>query len=440
MDGDSSSGSESVRANWTPPQDHFFIGLLIEHVHKGNKIGNAFKQQAWADMITQFNSKFGFKYDVDVLKNRFKWMRKQYNKIKILVDQNGFKWNEKMQMVMADEKTWDEYIKAHPKMLPYRARVLPYYEQWGIICGHYVADGRYSLSCFDVDFENEDKGMDDQARSNTDHAKIDWSQSMDQYFLQLMLDQLHKGNKVGCTFTKKAWIRMITLFNAYFGFQHSRGVLKNRYKVLRSQYTSIKILLNQKGFRWDGTEKMVLADDHVWNKYIKEHPEFQRFKNKTIPCYDDMSVICCNEASLKKRSYSKMSSKNGTPQEDIKGQANVVNKAHDEALGLRGDKNLPTTKTPRTSQLPERARGEDDGLFIAMQEMEVAVISLTKKKASNIVSMERVIKELQAISGMDDDLLLDACDFLEDERRARMFLALDSNLRKKWLVRKLQQQ
>lgn len=113
--------------------------------------------------------------------------------------------------------------------------------------------------------------MDDQARSNSDHAKIDWSQSMDQYFLQLMLDQVHKGNKVGCTFTKKAWIRMITLFNAYFGFQHSRVVLKNRYKVLRSQYTTIKILLNQKGFRWDETGKMVLADDHVWNKYIKVH-------------------------------------------------------------------------------------------------------------------------------------------------------------------------
>lgn len=135
-----------------------------------------------------------------------------------------------------------------------------------------------------------------------------------------------------------------------------------------------------------------------------------------------------------------MTSKNGTRQEGVKGQANVVNKAHDKALDLSGDKDLPSIKMPRTSKQPKRARGEDDGLFNAMQEMEVAVTSLKKKKASNVVSMERVIKELQAISGMDDDLLLDACDFLEDERRARMFLALDSNLRKKWLVRKLQQQ
>ncbi|KAI4348857.1 hypothetical protein L6164_009527 [Bauhinia variegata] len=73
-----------------------------------------------------------------------------------------------------------------------------------------------------------------------------------------------------------------------------------------------------------------------------------------------------------------------------------------------------------------------------LKNMAVAVTSLTKKtKKEDNFSIDNVIGVLQSIPDMDDDLILDACDFLEDERRARMFLALDANLRRKWLLRKL---
>ncbi|XWS59352.1 hypothetical protein CRYUN_Cryun08bG0114200 [Craigia yunnanensis] len=454
MDDGSFSDTENVRANWTPPQDQYFVELLADQVQSGNKTGLAFKQQAWVDMITQFNFNFGFKYDIDVLKNRFKRMRKQYNEMKILLDQSGFEWDEAMQMVNADDNTWDEYLKAHPDMQTYRTKVVPYYKELCMICGHTVADGRYSLSCFDVDFENEEKRMDDKTPSPGDRSKIDWTVTMDQYFLQLMLEQVHKGNKVCCTFKKKAWVHMITLFNEKFGFQHSRAVLKNRYKILRSQYASIRTVLTKKGFHWDETQKMVIADDRVWNKYIKEHPEFRRYKNKSMPCYDDMCIICHNEsASGKKRTLRcNMSSENGTHGKDIGGRSTptinikVAKKVHDEVPApglsnkLQEQQNKHQSQVPRTSNQPKRARSEEDGMASALREMAAMVTLIKKKKENDNASIERVIEELQAIPGIDDDLLLDACDFLEDDRRARMFLALDVSLRKKWLMRKLRSQ
>jgi virulence-associated protein VapD len=45
-------------------------------------------------MTEQFNIKFGFKYDVDVLNNRYKRFTKQYYEIKSMVSQNGFNWEE----------------------------------------------------------------------------------------------------------------------------------------------------------------------------------------------------------------------------------------------------------------------------------------------------------------------------------------------------------
>ena len=63
------------------------------------------------------------------------------------------------------------------------------------------------------------------------HSQIDWSQTMDQFFVELMLDQVHKGNETGHTFNKKAWAGMVTSFNTKFGFHCGRVALKNWYNI-----------------------------------------------------------------------------------------------------------------------------------------------------------------------------------------------------------------
>lgn len=47
------------------------------------------------------------------------------------------------------------YLQLHPDAQPFKTRLIPNYNDLRIIFGHTVADGRYSLSCFDVDFEYE---------------------------------------------------------------------------------------------------------------------------------------------------------------------------------------------------------------------------------------------------------------------------------------------
>ena len=90
---------------------------------------------------------------------------------------------------------------------------------------------------------------------------------------------------------------------------------------------------------------------------------------------------------------------------------------------------------------PKRSRDDEEGMANALREMTAVVSSLsTKKNDESSVPIENVIEAVQALPDMDEDLILDACDFLEDEKKAKMFLALDTKFRKKWLIRKLRMQ
>ena len=103
--------SNRSRTYWQPPMDRYFIDLMLEQVRKGSRIDGVFRKQAWMEMIASFNAKFGFNYDMDVLKNRYKTLRRQCNVIKNLLDLDGFVWDDTRQMVTADDYVWQDYLK-----------------------------------------------------------------------------------------------------------------------------------------------------------------------------------------------------------------------------------------------------------------------------------------------------------------------------------------
>lgn len=92
---------------------------------------------------------------------------------------------------------------------------------------------------------------------------------MDHFLIDLMLEQVRRGNQIGQSFITQAWNEMVELFNENFNSHHDREVLKNRYKHFRKQYNDVKIILQHNGFSWDKDREMVTADDHVWDGYIK---------------------------------------------------------------------------------------------------------------------------------------------------------------------------
>ena len=105
--------------------------------------------------------------------------------------------------------------------------------------------------------------------ANSERSRTGWIHAMDQYFIELMLNQQEKGNKLENTFSKQAWTDMLTSFNMKFGPHHNKRVLRHRYKKLWKYYRDISLLLKQNGFSWEETQQMITASDDDWDAYIK---------------------------------------------------------------------------------------------------------------------------------------------------------------------------
>jgi hypothetical protein len=137
----------------------------------------------------------------------------------------------------------------------------------------YILDFTYILivevTLTNIFFLPVEEGKGSQSLGSSDRTRTYWTPPMDRYLIDLLLDQVHRGNKFGQTFISQAWIDMAALFNVKFQSHHDKDVLKNRYKHLRRLYNEIKNLLENSGFSWDETREMITAKDHIWDAYIK---------------------------------------------------------------------------------------------------------------------------------------------------------------------------
>ena len=92
---------------------------------------------------------------------------------------------------------------------------------------------------------------------------------MDRCLIDIMLEQVHKMNKIDCSIDGQAWIDMVVLFKDRFGWQHDKDILRSRAKMLEQQYLDMKDLLDHRGFWWDEVQQMITACDYVWDAYIE---------------------------------------------------------------------------------------------------------------------------------------------------------------------------
>lgn len=96
---------------WTEQMDHWLGKILVGQVRKGLKIDNALQTEAYDNTVSAMNAKFGLHLTKYNIKNRLKTWKKQYEIVKKLLSHAGFKWDETKKLIVANDSTWNDYIR-----------------------------------------------------------------------------------------------------------------------------------------------------------------------------------------------------------------------------------------------------------------------------------------------------------------------------------------
>lgn len=84
---------------------------MLEQVLQGNRSNNSFSKKAWKYICDEFNRQTGLTFQKQQLKNRHCVLRRLYNSMKLLLDQDGFSWDESRGMVLAEDEVWAKCIE-----------------------------------------------------------------------------------------------------------------------------------------------------------------------------------------------------------------------------------------------------------------------------------------------------------------------------------------
>lgn len=171
-------------------------------------------------------------------------------------------------------------MQVYPEAKSYRGKVISNFDELVFVLGNSEANKSVSLK---TNVLNTTKSHDITAEHTTDELEMiplpgvkkarspyfPWPPSEDKLLLELLVEQVHKGEKRDNAFTRDAWIEVVSKFNQVARTKKTKEHMVNRKKTWRRTYSLVSAMIDQNGFQWDDSKNMVVADDDVWDNYLK---------------------------------------------------------------------------------------------------------------------------------------------------------------------------
>ena len=115
--------------------------------------------------------------------------------------------------------------------------------------------------------------MEEIGNEVVDHSKNEdatvWSQKDEEVFINLMEEEVIKGNRSTTTFSKSAWQRILVSLCAKTKKSYTEGQIKNKFNQLRQKQKDFKRLLQETSIGYNAVTGQVTASDDVWDKLIR---------------------------------------------------------------------------------------------------------------------------------------------------------------------------
>ncbi|XP_040966102.1 uncharacterized protein At2g29880-like [Gossypium hirsutum] len=79
--------------------------------------------------------------------------------------------------------------------------------------------------------------------------------------------------------------------------------IESRIRLLKREWSIVYDMLNDQNnsdFGWDEHRQLVVAEDAVWDSYLKSHKEAAQFRHRTFPYYDQLTAIYARDRATGK--------------------------------------------------------------------------------------------------------------------------------------------
>ncbi|KAI9116900.1 hypothetical protein K1719_011899 [Acacia pycnantha] len=128
-----------------------------------------------------------------------------------------------------------------------------------------------------------------------DKSKATWDMAATKTFIELCIEQVHKNERKGGTFTKKGWKDIRAGFNEKSRRLYDKTQLKNKWDNLRKEWLLWdKLFGEETGCRWDEAKNTVEAPDDWWAEKITENPQYEKFRYKPLPFAHELNILFKN--------------------------------------------------------------------------------------------------------------------------------------------------
>ncbi|KAF4390872.1 hypothetical protein F8388_005685 [Cannabis sativa] len=118
-----------------------------------------------------------------------------------------------------------------------------------------------------------------------------WPEKHEEIFIELMEEEVLKGNRNTKTFTKQSWKRIKEELYAQAKRSYTDTQLRNKYNLLRQKYKDFKFLMKETGVGFSVVTGQLTAPDEVWDRLIRVNKSAKKFRKNGCILYGKLCVI-----------------------------------------------------------------------------------------------------------------------------------------------------
>ncbi|KAH7661163.1 Cytochrome c/b562 domain-containing protein [Dioscorea alata] len=257
----------------------------------------------------------------------------------------------------------------------------------------------------------ESEGEDNEVQVvSKDESKI-WSTEREKILIELMEEEVKKGNRPTTTFTKEAWKTIRSELSKNAKFNYTENQVRNKFNQLRSRHTNFGKLLKETSVGYVATIGQLIASEEIWQRLYGVNKMAKKFRKYGCPLYDKLCVIYGDTTAT-------------------------------------GSNARPSTQSPSDSEenvrdplLQEEDKiqtlSDEDDIFgdIPNTSQDVTSEAISESKSSRRNFLKESLEALDALDGIDGAAYAKAIEkFHDDELWREIFLQLPNNRKKDWVL------